>query len=170
MSLTEAFSGIDIPTSIRETLVVINVSYISFDTRLHLGQLVVHRSVVVEVQDIFVELLELSFPIQHAIPVVRYGWNDDASMRANNSSAFNYRTIAGTEELSVHALGLAVDINPAFNPYTRRDGVVIPHGAIYDTTRPGTITNDIARVFTRRGWEWGGDWKGTRKDWQHFSK
>lgn len=37
--------------------------------------------------------------------------NDNKSMSANNTSAFNYRVISGTKKLSNHSYGLAIDIN-----------------------------------------------------------
>ena len=48
--------------------------------------------------------------------------DDEASMEANNTPAFNYRTVEGRDELSKHALGMAIDINPLMNPYVREDG------------------------------------------------
>jgi hypothetical protein len=130
---------------------------------------VVHRSIVDEVDAIFRELLEQRFPIFQITPVVAFDWDDDASMAANNTSAFNYRTIAGTNRLSTHASGRAIDINPLQNPYTQLNGVVVPPGARYDLSEPGTVTPDIAQVFTAYGWRWGGHWR-PRRDWQHFEK
>jgi peptidoglycan L-alanyl-D-glutamate endopeptidase CwlK len=101
---------------------------------------------------------------------VKYGWSDDESMAANNSSGFNYRYIAGTDKLSQHAYGRAIDINPLFNPYIRGD-VVDPPGGVYDPSRPGTLVagDAIVQAFEARGWTWGGRWD-TRKDWHHFEK
>jgi len=168
MSLDEALAGKDIPDDIRKTLTLVSVPFFSFGGEVQEGQLVVHTDLAGEVQEIFKKLFEMRFPIQQIVPVVAYGWDDDASMAANNSSAFNYRFIALTDRLSNHAYGRAVDINPVQNPYTQSDGVVVPHGASYDLAQPGTVTVDIAALFKSYGWEWGGDWK--RKDWQHFEK
>ena len=38
-------------------------------------------------------------------------------MEADNTSCFNYRVVAGTNRVSKHGLGTAVDINPRENPY-----------------------------------------------------
>ena len=46
------------------------------------------------------------------------------SMSADNTSAFNFRVIAGTTLLSQHALGRAIDINPVENPWRRPDRIV----------------------------------------------
>jgi hypothetical protein len=169
MSLDEALAGIEIPEEIKNNLSLIGVKFFSFDREVREGQLVVHREVAEEVGGIFEKLLERQFPIQQIVPIVAYGWNDDKSMVANNSSAFNYRVIFGTDRLSNHSYGRAIDINPIQNPYVRQDGSVVPLGAHYDLTQPGTISAETAELFKSRGWTWGGDWTD-RKDWQHFEK
>ncbi len=170
MNFEEAISGITFPDVIRESLAIVNVQYVSFDEQIHQGQLVVHRDLAEDVKERFAELLKIHFPIQKVIPIVYYGWDDEASMADNNTSGFNYRVILNTDRLSNHSFGRAIDINPAINPYNTNDGSVVPRGAIYDVKRPGTF---IARtkavsIFTSKGWEWGGSW--TRPDWQHFEK
>ncbi len=169
-TLDEALAGKDVPEEVRRSLVLVEVAYASFDGRVHAGQLVLHERVAEEARAIFADLFARAFPIEKVVPVVAYGWDDDASMRANNSSAFNYRFIAGTNELSDHAFGLAIDINPMQNPYTKRGGRIVPDGATYHPAVPGTIAAEVAALFTERGWEWGGAWDGARKDWQHFAK
>jgi peptidoglycan L-alanyl-D-glutamate endopeptidase CwlK len=164
----EAVAGKEIPRDILDTLTLIDITYLSFDTLIHQGQLVIHRKVAQELVAIFNELLKQQFPIAHAIPIVAYSWDDDASMAANNTSAFNYRLVHGTNQLSNHSYGLAVDINTVLNPYVRRDGTVMPPGATYELSKPGTITPEVVEVFKSYEWEWGGDWE--RKDWQHFQK
>ena len=169
MTLDEALRGKEFPREIRETLALVEVPYISFAGARQQGHLVIHESLAEEVREIFASLTEQRFPIAKVVPISEYDWDDEASMADNNSSAFNYRNIANSDQLSKHSFGRALDINPLFNPYVRQDGVVAPHGATYDPGRPGTITEDIARLFTDRGWTWGGAWTN-RKDWQHFEK
>lgn len=170
MTLEEALAGKDIPDNIRETLALLDIPHVSFDGTLRRGQLVAHREVADELSGIFAELLALRFPIQQMIPVSFYEWSDDASMADNNTSAFNYRFIYGTERLSNHSYGLALDINPALNPYFAADGKVFPQGAKYMTEIAGTLKADgeVVALFARYGWEWGGTWE--RKDWQHFQR
>ncbi len=168
MTLDEALRNKDIPADIRKTLELVVVPYFSFEEREETGYLVVHKDLVNDVRKIFATLAEQHFLIEKMIPVSAYGWDDDVSMEDNNSSAFNYRTIAGTERLSNHAFGRAVDINPRLNPYVRGD-YVAPRGATYDPRKPGTVTPEIADLFISRGWIWGGNWSD-RKDWQHFEK
>lgn len=168
MSLEEALAGKEIPGSIKKELVLITIFHISFDGEVRQGQLVVHTSVADEVQEVFKKLLKMRFPIKQIIPIVAYDWVDDASMAANNTSAFNYRLIQGTNRFSNHSQGLAIDINPVQNPYTQRDEVVMPIGSKYESTQPGTISAEVVSLFKSYGWSWGGDWE--RKDWQHFEK
>jgi hypothetical protein len=91
-------------------------------------------------------------------------------MEANNSSAFHYRTKTGKTQLSRHALGLAIDLNPVQNPFVR-DGVILPPRASYDPYARGTLSADhpVVQEFRKLGWIWGGDWSSL-KDWQHFEK
>ena len=168
MTLDEALQGKEVLSEIRKSLVLIEVPYWSFDGKAETGTLVVHRDCTDDLRSICSELAIQRFPIEKMVPVCQYGWDDDASMRDNNTSAFNYRFIAGTDRLSNHAFGRAIDINPRLNPYIRGD-TIAPEGATYDPAVPGTVTDAIARLFTTRGWEWGGDWTD-RKDWQHFEK
>ena len=104
------------------------------------------------------------------IPISEYNWSDEMSMRDNNTSAFNYRYVSGTKILSMHAQGLAIDINPLQNPYVK-NGNCSPDGSSYDTSKRGTFrpNSEIVEAFKDKGWEWGGDWKD-RKDYQHFEK
>jgi peptidoglycan LD-endopeptidase CwlK len=169
MTLEEALAGKEIPKEIKNNLVLVSVPHFSFDMEVRMGQLVVHKEVAEEVKQIFEKLVEKRFPIRQITPIVAYSWDDNVSMAANNTSAFNYRFIFGTNRLSYHSYGRAIDINPAINPYIQNDGTVVPPGAYYDPTKPGTVTQEIASIFKSYGWEWGGDWK-TETDWQHFQK
>ena len=99
-------------------------------------------------------------------------------MQENNTSAFNYREIAGTSRLSQHSLGLAIDINPKFNPYVKeKDGelTISPANAedYVDRTQEFEYKideNDLCyQLFTAHGFTWGGSWNSV-KDYQHFEK
>lgn len=171
MTLQEALAGSPAPRDILDALALVEVRYLSFDVEVCRGQIVVHRSIAVEIADIFEELLAARFPIRSVVPIAAYGWDDERSMRADNTSAFNYRTIADAGRLSNHARGLALDINPRTNPCYQRDGTIAPAGAAYDPDARGAITRDgpVVRAFLSRGWAWGGDWQSL-KDWQHFEK
>ena len=167
----EALAGKETPDNVRENLVIIPIVHWSFDENIHQGQLVVHKNLAKEIGEIFEMLQDAKFPIAKVIPVSKYDWSDEASMEDNNTSAFNYRVIYMTNELSNHAQGCAIDINPALNPYTAPDFSIHPKGAEYRPEHPGTIVDGgvVAEAFESRGWQWGGRYK-ERKDWHHFEK
>ena len=153
----------------------LTVTYYNFRSRSAQGVLYVHRDVAEELKTIFQNLFKGKFLIERISPVEEYGGNDDRSMAANNTSAFNCRDITGTVgRFSNHSWGRAVDINPLTNPYVKGDQVLPPAGRTYlDRTKafPGSILNDspIVKEFESRGWTWGGRWSD-RKDYQHFEK
>ncbi len=156
---------------------LVEVLYYSFDGKVHKGQIVIEERLVGDILEIFQVILKCKFPIGSAIPIshdrfFKEGkWNeDDLSMMANNTSAFNYRTVTGGKNLSKHAYGFAIDINPVQNPYIKGD-IVLPPKAVYDPTKPGTLVIDspVVKTFLRLGWTWGGNWNSL-KDYQHFEK
>lgn len=166
----EAVSGIEIPKSILKNLTIIDVECFSFDGKLHKGQIVVNKSAAKDIKEIFQEIKKSKFPIAKVIPAVRYNWSDEASMNNNNTSAFNYRKVAGQRVLSPHSYGLAIDINPMQNPHIKGNKI-IPQNASYNQKAPGTILRDsqLVKEFQKRGWQWGGLWQSSR-DYQHFEK
>jgi peptidoglycan L-alanyl-D-glutamate endopeptidase CwlK len=161
------------PAEILARQTVLKVSYWSFDGAMHEGRLVLDERLVPDMQKVFEAMDKEKFPLQSVIPAAdpRFKWDDDALMDKNNTSAFNYRVIAGTDKMSLHALGQAIDINPRTNPFYSASGAVYPKGATYDPLQPGTITADsfLVALFEELGWTWGGRWSD-RKDWQHFEK
>ncbi len=170
LDFEEAVTGLSIPKNILENLRIVDVYYYGFDDKLHKGQLVVHKDVVLNIIEIFEFIRESRFPIDKVVPISKYGWSDEKSVQDNNTSAFNYRFISGTRVISNHASGLAIDINPRFNPYVK-NGNSVPVNCVYDTTKAGTISSgsQLVKEFKERGWQWGGDWKSL-KDYQHFEK
>lgn len=171
MTLDEALSEKTIPRAIRKSQDILTVEHLGFDGKSREGQLVLHRGLTQSVATIFAELFRMDFPIEKVIPIVEYGWDDDASMADNNTSAFNYRTIAGTNRLSHHAVGRAIDINPMQNPHISRKGMIFPPKGTYDVSAPGTVVKNgpVVKLFKRHGFSWGGDWNSL-KDYQHFEK
>ena len=169
-TLSEALAGKDIPRDIKKDLRLLDVYYYSSDKKLHKGQLVIHKDLVNDIEWIFDMLKEKKFPIKSVIPVVKYHWSDDESMKANNTSAFNYRLVANTNRFSNHSTGRAIDINPWQNPQII-DGKASPEGSVYNPKVKGTISKHsmVVKLFKDKGWKWGGDWK-TRTDYQHFEK
>jgi peptidoglycan L-alanyl-D-glutamate endopeptidase CwlK len=170
MDFDTAVSGKNIPQSVIENLRIVDVYYYGFDNKLHKGQLIVHKEVVLDIIEIFEFIRESQFPVNKVVPISNYGWSDEKSTMDNNTSAFNYRFISGTRVISKHAYGLAIDINPLLNPYIK-NGTSIPANCVYDTTKAGTLSVDSQLVteFKLKGWQWGGEWKSL-KDYQHFEK
>ena len=157
--------------SIYKELSLINVYYFGYDSLVHRGQLVCHKSVVNELKEIFIELYKIKFPIESVRPISLFEWNDEISMSSNNTSCFNYRTVSNSNKLSEHSKGLAIDLNPKYNPYISSKGVISPKNGEYNNKNIGTIIVDskVISIFRDKGWKWGGNWKRS-KDYQHFSK
>jgi len=138
------------------------------------GWLVVHADVANDVVSAFRHLFAKKFRIRSLRLVDRYGGDDAKSMDANNSSAFNCRTVGGTSTWSQHSYGRAIDINPVQNPYVRGSTVQPDRGRRYldrDDVRKGMIVQPgPARwAFVQIiDWQWGGNWSSS-KDYQHFS-
>ncbi|MDR1123903.1 MAG: M15 family metallopeptidase [Elusimicrobiota bacterium] len=159
----------------KEDLRLLRIKYYGFDGEIKTGDMIVHKTVAGELLDIFQELLAAEYPIEKISLIDYYDADDMRSMTNNNTSAFYWRNITGGKSLSYHAVGLAVDINPLYNPYVKGNIVEPPSAAVYlDRTTPvkGLIANSqdaAVRAFKKRGWRWGGDWR-TLKDYQHFEK
>jgi len=169
-TFNKAISNLDFPNEIRDNLRLVTVRYYSFDNKLHQGEIVIHKDLVNDIKNIFSLIEKKQFKIGKVIPIVYYNWSDEKSMLSNNTSAFNYRYIAGTKKLSNHATGRAIDINPLLNPQVFKDKVY-PSSAKYNPKVEGTITSNsfLVKEFKKMGWMWGGDWKRS-KDYQHFEK
>jgi hypothetical protein len=164
-----------------ERLRLINFSYLDFEGREHHdGEIIVMDAVAEHVARIFSSLYESKFPIARAKLMGAYEGNDIASMADNNTSAFNDREITGGGSISLHAYGLAIDINPVQNPYVTRSGQAFtynpPAGAAYanrSNDRPWKVgrqgmAEEVIGVFADDGFfGWGGYWDSPI-DYQHF--
>jgi peptidoglycan L-alanyl-D-glutamate endopeptidase CwlK len=170
ITLGEALKGKEIPNTNTKNLRIIDVEYYSFDNRLHRGQVVIHKDLAEDIKEIFTMIKEKKFPVKKVVPINKYNWSDETSMKDNNTSAFNYRVISGTRTFSTHSLGRAIDINPFLNPQIK-NGKISPEGAVYNKYAQGTIKAHswLTHEFYKRGWRWGGDWKFTQ-DYQHFER
>ncbi len=168
LSLREALKGHAAPKQVADQQKIVNVRYYSFDGKVHEGQVVVDKSLARDVSAIFKEIEASRFPIAKVIPISKFGWSDDASVKADNTSGFNYRKVPATHVLSAHARGHAIDLNPWENPYL--DPIRGNHQT-YDPKVKGTLTRDSSpvKIFQKHGWHWGGLWRRGR-DYQHFEK
>ena len=165
-------------TTPRENLRYLRVLHYNKEGEELEGELVCHKDIADDLLDIFRKLHEARYPIERMVLVDEYDADDEASMQDNNSSAFNFRYISGTRSLSRHSRGMAIDINPLYNPYVRQRGgrkLVSPENAKAYADRakafPYKIVRDdlCVRLFKEHGFTWGGDWKNS-KDYQHFEK
>lgn len=157
----------------------LRVLHVGFDEETHIGELIVNQSIAEDILEIMSELYRQNYPIERMLLIDEYGADDESSMSDNNTSAFNYREIAGSSKLSRHALGLAIDINPRYNPYVKQkdagEVLVSPAngGAYADRSQefPHKITEgDLClQLFSEHGFTWGGYWNSV-KDYQHFEK
>jgi hypothetical protein len=155
-----------------ESLRRVEVTHRGFDGLDHQGVLIVHADHARAIVDVFSQLYAAGFPIERMQPVDAYGGSDDASMAANNTSAFNCRQVTGGTRYSEHSYGWAIDVNPVQNPYVRGTTVLPPAGRDHldRSPAPGRIIagDGTVAAFASIGWSWGGAWT-TLKDYQHFS-
>lgn len=151
----------------------------NMDGQAVVGELVVNKEISADILDIMRELYELNYPIEQVRLVDYYEGDDEMSMAANNSSAFNWRPLTGsTTKISRHAMGMAIDINPLYNPYYKFhrgvETIKPEEGEPYVDRMwefPYSIEEDDVcyNLFMERGFKWGGDWRSL-KDYQHFEK
>ncbi len=157
----------------------VHVLHYDFDGNPAEGELICNEYIAQDLVEIFYELYRNEYQIQRIALIDEYDGDDTASMEDNNTSCFNYRTVENSENLSKHAYGLAIDINPFYNPYVtyEKDGTenVSPAAAFgyadRSVTFPYKIDEDdlCYRLFQEHGFIWGGNWNSV-KDYQHFQK
>ena len=162
----------------RDDLRYIHVLHKNIEGETLEGEMVCSKLIAEDLLEIFRELYEQSYPIEKMRLIDEYDANDELSMTDNNSSCFNFRTISHTNKISKHGLGIAVDINTLYNPYTKVvDGerIIEPAAGAPYLDRDADFPYKIERgdlcynLFISHGFEWGGDWPD-RKDYQHFEK
>lgn len=184
-ALAEYITGISYPADLKEPAVFteelsyVHVFYYDFEGNPAEGELICNQAIAQDLVEIFYELYQAGYQIEKIRLIDEYGGDDDLSMEDNNTSCFNYRVVSGSSRLSRHAYGLAVDINPLYNPYITYNGdhsinVAPAAGEEYadrSKTFPYKIDeNDLCyRLFKEHGFTWGGDWNSC-KDYQHFQK
>ena len=155
---------------------LLTVRHYGWDGDVRTGQLVVSKTVARPLVGVFRRLYELKFPIRHLRFADLYG---PGPTPRDTSGSFHCRPPAPSpcpgskpsSNWSMHAYGLAVDLNPRENPYVGCGISYHPDAKPYiDRTplRKGMVTPGVVRAFKAIGWGWGGDWSGV-KDWMHFS-
>lgn len=184
-SVKERITGVSYPengcTVPYEDLHYVGIQYIDFNGQAQSGELICNKAVAQDMVEIFYELYQNDYRLERVRLIDEYAGDDTASMADNNTSCFNYRVVDGTTNLSKHAYGLAIDVNPYYNPYVvfgkNADGsdYISPPGSEVYADRSQSFAykideNDLCyRLFTEHGFTWGGNWNST-KDYQHFQK
>ena len=88
---------------------------------------------------------------------------EDKKYVLKTGGTFNWRPIAGSDQLSAHSFGIAIDIDPDYSDYWRWNGTgnhdqIIPYR--------NRIPHRIVEIFERHGFIWGGKWY--HYDTMHF--
>jgi hypothetical protein len=159
---------------------LLSVRHWGFDGRTHVGQLVVNRDAAAPLAKVFRRLYALRFPIRHLRLADMYGPRASRPVDGDVTGSFDCRQAvpspctggSGTGTWSNHAYGLAVDLNPAENPYVGCGQTRDPTRARYldrSRLRKGMVTPAVVAAFRAIGWGWGGAWTGATKDYMHFS-
>lgn len=161
----------------RSELRYLRLSYCDRKGNTRQGEMICNKSIARDLVDIFRQLYLVRYPIERMQLIDDYDADDQRSMTANNTSCFNFRFVSGTRRISKHGMGMAIDVNPLYNPYVV-NGRVEPVGGkkwAYNRERRRDIpmkidSNDLCyRLFRQHGFRWGGNWTN-RKDYQHFEK
>lgn len=157
----------------RDGLAWVRVAFHGFDGTRHTGELLVASAVADDLVGVFRELWRARVPFEELRITDADELDAPPTGDGNTTGAFVCRAVTGGSSYSQHAFGLAVDVNPFQNPYTKGDVVLPELASSYldrSWVRPGTITPDgpVVRAFARIGWGWGGSWSSL-KDYQHFS-
>lgn len=167
----EAISGSNAPQEILNQLELIDVQYYSIDHKLHQGQILTNKKISSDLTKVFEFILHQHFPVAKVIPIVNYNWNDNLSMQDNNTYSFCYRDV----NYSKHAKGMAIDINPFYNPVRWKNDSIKhtnkPIGAVYNPEIPGTFTPlcPVVQEFRRFHFRWGHNFHKKFDD-HHFER
>lgn len=149
------------PVQRRGQLRRIDIGYVDFNDTAQRGHLIVNRDTARSFVRIFTALFDARFPIASMTGVESFGGDTNASLRANNTSAYNCRRldqINAPPLESPHANGRSVDINPVQNPWMdlRCDCWVPGKRNSARTPGPGKILpgDEVVRLFEAEGWIW----------------
>lgn len=174
LNVIDKMLNISLPNKeVAEELSMVEVTHIDFYDNVKIGSIIINKTLAQDISNIFENLYYAEFPIHSILLVDNFNGDDNASMVANNTSAFNYRFISGTEKLSNHSYGTAIDINPFINPHVINNKAYPTESQAYinrNLDEKGMINrNDyILELFSEYGWSWGGSW--SNPDYQHFEK
>lgn len=184
--IKDKMKGVSYPLDIDEDIICyddlkyLNVLYVDFDGETQVGEIVCNAAIAEDLTEIFHELYKADYRIERIRLIDEYNADDNLSMEDNNTSSFCYRVVENTTRLSNHAYGMAIDINPFYNPYVvyNSEGTrITPVGSEIYADRSDAVMNPyridkndlVYKLFKEHGFTWGGDWNSC-KDYQHFEK
>jgi len=154
------------------------VRHYDFEGNIKKGSVIMLDVMAEDCRQLFEALYEKEFPIYSVKPICQFNADDNKSMDANNASAYNPRFIAGTNDLSVHSYGMALDINPVQNPYVKFGDMASHNMKIYPAAGKNYLNRaaqqkgmleDVIPIFYKYGFVvWGGAWNERRIDYHHF--
>ena len=176
--------GVYIDTSLNtgitfDSLRLLQIPYIDLNGKRQVGEMVVHKDVANSTLDVFSQLYNSGVKIERMRLVSAYGYDDNKSCKANNTSAFNSRKVidgTGSNKASNHAKGHSIDINPYVNPgFGARQQFSSRNPNSYTKKVDGYSPSDIKSMlaysggplnnaFISNGWSW------LANDYQHFDK
>jgi len=162
-----------------EELRYVHIWHYDFDGNPAEGELVCNEYIAQDLVEIFYELYRNEYQLERVLLIDEYDGDEAASTEDNNTFCFNCRTGTDNDSLSKHALGLAVDVNPLYNPHItyNKDGSFLVSPASAEDYADRTLSfpykideEDLCyKLFIRHGFTWGGN-RNDSKDYQHFQK
>lgn len=162
----------------KSSLRYIKVLHYTLNGKIKIGEIICNKVIAKDLVEIFRDLFAAHYPIERMVLIDEYNADDELSMSHNNTSCFNFRAMTGGKNLSKHAKGLAIDINPLYNPYVKinHKGILVKpkNGKAYaDRSHNFSYKIDrkdlCYRLFIKHGFHWGGAWR-SHQDYQHFEK
>lgn len=187
----ESMKGISMPEDATvgfDDLAYLTIPHYDFNGNIVEGHMVVDKDVAEDVLSIFKELYDIQYPIERMELIDKYDEMqteefdslDRSSMGRNNTSCFCYRVVNGSSNLSNHARGRAIDLNPLINPWVQGNSYSPRNAGPYvdreqtfedDVINRATIhaNDEVVQIFEKYGWSWGGYWQ-SQQDYQHFEK
>lgn len=187
----ESMKGISMPEDATvgfDDLSYLTIPHYDFNGNIVEGHMVVDKDVAEDVLSIFKELYDIQYPIERMELIDKYDELqteefdslDRSSMGRNNTSCFCYRVVNGSSNLSNHARGRAIDLNPLINPWVQGNSYSPRNAGPYvdreqtfedDVINRATIhaNDEVVQIFEKYGWSWGGYWQ-SQQDYQHFEK
>ncbi len=162
-----------------EQLRYVHIWHYDFSGTPQEGELICNEYIARDLVEIFYELYRNEYQLGKVLLIDEYDGDADAAREDNNSFCFYFPQDTEDSGLSKHAAGLALDINPLYNPRIayEADGsrIITPASAADYADRtagfPYKIDEDdlCCKLFVRHGFTWGGN-RNNGKDYQHFQK